>query len=246
MIIIVLATFVLAGVAIFTAIRLYQLRDASVALNAPSSEPAAAGITCGGSAGIKCPDGQECIYSGGSKTDATGVCQPISDKKTTTTSACSLSFTFSVATPTATSTTKGSSTPTATSTTRGSSTPTATATSTSSSSSSPTATATTTATATATATSNPQCNYACTSNSNCPSDLTCYIPNGSTTGNCRNPQCLLESDCTCAVATRTPTTTPASTSTAQPNLPDAGTSWPTIVGTVFGIVVILGSVLLAL
>lgn len=41
-IIIVLATVVLAGVAVYTAIRLYQLRQQAVAPTAPTSKPAAA------------------------------------------------------------------------------------------------------------------------------------------------------------------------------------------------------------
>ena len=41
-IVIVLATILLAGVAVFTAIRLYQLRQESVAPTAPTSKPAAA------------------------------------------------------------------------------------------------------------------------------------------------------------------------------------------------------------
>jgi hypothetical protein len=45
-IIILLATFVLAGVAIFTAIRLYQLRQTPVAPNAPASIPKAATELC--------------------------------------------------------------------------------------------------------------------------------------------------------------------------------------------------------
>jgi len=44
--IILLATFVLAGVAIFTAVRLYQLRQTSVAPNVPSSVPKAVDNTC--------------------------------------------------------------------------------------------------------------------------------------------------------------------------------------------------------
>ncbi len=186
---IVLTTIILAGVAIFTAIRLYQTRSTAVAPNVPSSKPAAQEINT-----------------------------------------CSLSFTLSVSTPTATST----ATATATSTSTSSSSPTTT----SSSSSSPTATSTSSATATA----NPQCNYACTSNANCPSGLMCYIPSGSTTGNCRNTQCLTESDCTCAVATSTATVKP----TTEASLPVVGTSWPTLLGTGFGILVIIGSLLLAL
>jgi hypothetical protein len=40
-VIILLATFILAGVAIFTAIRLYQLRQVAVAPNVPESKPQA-------------------------------------------------------------------------------------------------------------------------------------------------------------------------------------------------------------
>ncbi len=136
----------------------------------------------------------------------------------------------STATPTATSTTKPtkSPTPTATSTTK------------------PTTTPTSTATATATATANPQCNYACTSNSNCPSGLMCYIPSGATSGSCRNTACLSETDCLCPLP-ETEDTPPAPTEIAsQPELPEAGTSWPTILGTGFGILIIIGSLLLAL
>jgi hypothetical protein len=103
-----------------------------------------------------------------------------------------------------------------------------------------TATPTTTASVTPTASPNPQCNYACTSNSNCPSGLICYIANGQTAGNCRNTQCLSETDCSCPVAeVIVPPTT-------APTLPEVGTGWPTIVGSAFGILVLLGSLLLAL
>lgn len=192
---IILTTLVLAGVAIFTAIRLYQTRNTAVAPNVPSSKPAAAGA------------------------------------------ACSLSFTLAVSTPTATATATSTATSTATATATSSATATATssstATATSISSSSPTATAT----ATVTASPNPQCNNSCTNNSNCPSGLMCYITSG-TTGSCRNTQCLTETDCTCAVTTTAPTT--------QPTLPVVGTSWPTVLGTGFGMMVIIGSLLLAL
>jgi len=124
---IIVTTIILAGVAIFTAMRLYQTRDVAVAPNVPSSKPAA----------------QEVVNT------------------------CSLSFSLT-ATPTATP----SGTPTAT----------ATATATSTASGSPTATATATST---------------------------------------------------------------STSPTEPSLPVVGTSWPTLLGTGFGILVILGSLLLA-
>ncbi|HCR35537.1 TPA: hypothetical protein DIU22_00630 [Candidatus Woesebacteria bacterium] len=65
----------------------------------------------------------------------------------------------------------------------------------------------------------------------------CYKTSGATTGSCRNTSCLTETDCLCPV--------PTSTATSQPELPSVGTTWPTIVGTGFGILVILGSLLLA-
>lgn len=137
-----------------------------------------------------------------------------------------------------------------------SSTPTATATATSVATATPTATATSTsvatATPTATATSVAQCNNSCTSNSNCPSGLICYITSGSTSGSCRNTQCLSETDCSCnttIASTPTPTNIASNSNPTntpeQPQLPDAGTSWPTVFGSIFGIVVLLGSLLLA-
>lgn len=183
---IIVATLILAGVAVFTAIRLYQSRNEAVAPNVPSSKPAAANPNC------------------------------------------TLTFSFAIG-PTASPTATGTATATAT--------------------------ATSTATASPTATANPQCNTSCSSNSDCPSQYICYKTSGATTGNCRNAQCLTETDCLCAVATSTPTATSTATtagktatptSTSQPSLPDAGTSWPTVIGTAFGIIVILGSILLAL
>lgn len=193
---IILSTVVLAGIAIFTAIRLYQTRSTPVAPNAPESNPRAQEVN-----------------------------------------SCSLTFTISIptASPTASPTSTATSTATATAT--------ATATSTA------IATPTETASPTATATSNPICNDTCTSNNNCPSGLMCYIPSGSTSGSCRNTQCLSETDCSCAVATDTPTDTPiviVSTPIETPTLPEVGTTWPTILGTGFGILVIIGSLLLAL
>lgn len=176
---IIITTIILAGVAIFTAMRLYQTRDVAVAPNVPSSKP-------------------------------------VAQEATPTPSTCQLSFAISI--PTAT----------------------ATATSTSTSSSSPTATATATGTASPTGAPN-SCNGTCGSNSNCQSNYICYIPSGSISGNCRNTQCLTETDCTCAVATTSATVAPT-----QPSLPVVGTSWPTLLGTGFGVLVIIGSLLLAL
>lgn len=193
---IILTTVVLAGIAIFTAIRLYQTRQQPVAPNVPSSKP-----------------------------------------KADETTAITCQLIFEIAGPTTVPTVTPTTTATATPTGIKTATPTATPTSTG------IRTATPTTTSTATATANPQCNNSCTQNTDCPDGLMCNIPSGETMGSCRNTSCLSETDCTCPVATATSTTT---TSIAEePELPDAGTSWPTLVGTAFGILILLGSLLLA-
>lgn len=133
-------------------------------------------------------------------------------------------------TPTTTATPKVTSTPTITPTGGATTTPT------------PTGEATDTPTATATATSNPMCNNDCTQNVDCPNGLMCYIANGRTTGSCRNTSCLSETDCLCNPE---PTETSVAQATETPELPNAGISWPTFFGVGFGVLVILGSLLLA-
>lgn len=265
---IILTTIILAGVAIFTSLRLYQTRDTAVAPNVPSSRPNAAGQSCDPrSKVLQCGKDETCVQTGSDP--AVGTCQ------VSTRNACYLEFT--IATPTATPTKTPTPTPVKTSTPTATATPVPQCNSTCNSTSdcpsnltcykpngatagncrnaacttasncfcataTPTATATATstsvATVTPTATSAPQCNYTCTSNSNCPSSMICYIPSGQTSGNCRNTACLGESDCICP--------NPTATATNVPQLPEVGTKWPTIVGTGFGILVILGSLFLAL
>ncbi len=297
---IILTTIVLAGVAIFTALKLYQTRDVAVAPNVPSSKPAAQeanacslSFTVGTVQTVSCTNLTSNVANPVVGQSVTGTCKgtfsssvtspvarfgvnlngaplglsdaiPLSPggasytvtvpqagnyvvqcqictdstfsncttmENVSTSASCRLSFTVgSTSTATATST--------ATSTSTASSSPTSTATATS--------TSTSNATATATASPVPQCNNSCTNNADCPSGLMCRISSG-TTGNCRNTQCLSETDCTCAVATSTATSVAqAPVSTNQPTLPVVGTSWPTILGTGFGILVIIGSLLLAL
>lgn len=167
-----------------------------------------------------------------SRTNPTPTATPVDLPNT-----CLLEFTISstsTMTPTPTATSVVTTTPTAT--------PTATATSTSIA----------TVTPTPTATSVVQCSMSCTNNADCSSGLMCYITSGNTTGMCRNTQCLSESDCTCNTVTVTATSTTTTvvynptTTPEQPQLPDAGTTWPTLLGTGFGILVIIGSLLLAL
>jgi len=158
-VLILIATLVLAGVAIFTAIRLYQLRQQAVAPTAPESKPEAAAP-------------QACT-----------------------------ALTFTISTPT------GSPTPTPTKTPTGS--PTATPTG------SPTATPTGSPTAT---------------------------PTGSPTATPTSSPIVQASPTATATASPVAQASP----TAEPSLPEAGTSWPTILGISLGILLLLGSLLLAL
>lgn len=96
---IILATVILAGVAIFTAFRLYQLRQQPVAPNVPSSLPKAEGGTAGSTCGfdekigsnITCAPGLICDTSAPSLGGGMGVCR-VPQK-----SSCSLSFTITEA-----------------------------------------------------------------------------------------------------------------------------------------------------
>src|SRR5262245_35338854 len=101
---IILVTVILAGVAIFTAYKLYQTRNTAIAPNVPSSKPKAAGEVCGGIQGIACPAGEQCVYEGGAivapNPDATGTCEVVTGDHTAP--LCQLSFTLATSTPTAT------------------------------------------------------------------------------------------------------------------------------------------------
>jgi uncharacterized repeat protein (TIGR01451 family) len=79
-------------------------------------------------------------------------------------------------------------------------------------------------TASTTVTVSTQCNYTCSSNSQCGGgNQICYITAGQTNGVCRNQYCPTSGDCICA---GTPSPTPTITTT--PQVPKAGTSWPTV------------------
>ena len=304
---IILTTIILAGVAIFTALRLYQTREVAVAPNVPSSMPAAQetnvcslSFTVGATQTVSCTSLTSNVASPRVGQSITGTCKgtfsssvtspvarfgvnlngtPLGLSNVIPLSPTGASYTVTVPTagnyvvqcqictdstlsncttmePVASSAScrlsfnvggTSTATATATSTTRATATATATSTATSTATTTATATSTTVASATPTASPVPQCNNSCTSNSNCPSGLMCYIASGATSGMCRNTQCLSETDCTCAVATSTSTSVAqAPAPTNQPTLPVVGTRWPTILGTGFGILVIIGSLLLAL
>ena len=74
------------------------------------------------------------------------------------------------------------------------------------------------------------CGGTCGSNSNCSSNLVCY------NGYCRNPSCTTSTNCVCGTS---PTPTP-------PTLPSSGTDWPTVASAGIGILVIVGSLIIAL
>lgn len=186
-IMVLFTTLILAGIAIFTAMRLYQLRQQPVAPNVPSSFPQAQEVT---------------------------QCQ-------------ALVFTVG-ATPTESPTASPTGSPTESPTASPTGTP------------SPTPTGTPGPTPTPTPVA--QCNASCAANTDCPSNLICYIASGATTGSCRSPQCQTDSNCICSDTTGG-TGAPVA---GEPTLPQSGTSWPTIIGAGLGILVVLGSLLLAL
>jgi len=142
-ILIITATVILAGIAIFTAIRLYQLRQQSVVPTRPESEPAAQeGDFCGGIAGISCPLGYKCQLDDPFMPDSGGICIKETDRE-----ACqTLIFTITTSTipPTGSPTPTSTASPTATPTGEPTPTPTGspTASPTASPTSSPTATPT--------------------------------------------------------------------------------------------------------
>lgn len=222
-IIIILVTLILAGVAIFTAVKLYNLRQSSVSPTAPESKPKAAendlvscNQTCNSTVNppVNCVEGLICRTS--SNLDgANGVCRNNNclDNEACDCSPsdqCKISFNI-------TATTTSSSAPT------DSPTPT----------SSPTVTASPTASPTNTASGEPNaCGGTCGSNNNCQGSYVCYQ------GYCRNASCVTKTNCSCDSAT--------TASATQASLPDSGTSWPSIFGMGLGVIVILGAMMLAL
>lgn len=246
-IIVIVVTFLLAGVAIFTAIRLWQLRTQPVAPNVPESEPVAGGVTptpqataavCALNFTLVTPTPSptptpvpQCntVCSSSSQCPAGLTCYKPSGATTGNcrNASCTSATNCVCVTPTPTPTKTPSPTPTPTKT--------------------------------PTPTPVPQCNAGCTSDNQCPSGLTCYIPNGQTSGNCRNSSCTSATNCMCPTPTpTTPGQTPGPTDeptnppiakvppTVAPQLPDSGTSWPTLFGLGLGVLIILGSLLLAI
>jgi hypothetical protein len=289
--IVILATFILAGVAIFTAIRLYQLRQQPVAPNVPSSIPRAQEVStcsltftlaeretavCSSkkayvaanntstitdkkqdfalgseiSSGGNVSPGQEIIYVIGISEGSSGLSYTTTDTLDSkleyinyqSTDECSFNSTTQALSCNATDSgrlsvqvkikakvkaTATGSLANVANVTFGSEAPVSCNISlnVSTQTSSPTP-----GTPGPSATPN-ACGGTCGSNFNCGSTLVCY------NGFCRNPSCTSVANCVCG--TSAPATTP-------PSLPESGTDWPTILGAGVGILVILGSLLLAL
>lgn len=225
------ATVVLGGVAVFTAIRLYQLRSEPVAPNAPDSQPAAGNFT-------NPPSSQPQLNA-----------------------CTALVFTLSTGTPTGTPTTTPTSTPTttATATPTTTATPTPKACNTTCSNTAECASGLTcldkqdgTGTKACRLSTNPLsatcqargCNASCGENSDCESGLSC-LDTGGGVRKCRDTD--YPNSSSCSASTSTPTGTPIAQSTSTPaSLPAAGVSTPTIIGVGAGILLLLGAFILAL
>ena len=225
-ILIVLATLVLAGIAIYTAIRLYQLRQTTVAPNAPSSQPAAfqAGVDCTTLTTQDACQAAECTWKINEKNANRSKC--------TKGDACLISFSINqVSTPTPTPTGSATASPSGSPTASPSGSPTA----------SPSGSASATPTPTATPVPPLSCGDSCSDNTDCTNSMVC------SNGICRNPSCLNAVNCVCSTATTPPGTgTPLAQAPSEPELPAAGTGLPTILGAAAGILLLLGAFVLAL
>lgn len=218
------ATLVLAGIAIFTAIKLYQTRQGTIAPTAPTSNPAAA------------------------SNGAAAACQTLAF---TLTSSSPTPTPTGSGTPTPTPTVSVTPTPTpvpqcGTSCSTNSDCPSAmicyvgACRNPSCTTSNNCICESATPTPTPTGTPAPGCYSSCTtpgSQDICPSGMTCTTVGG--VNKCVNPNCSGSSNCICA----TPTPI-VSVPTTTPSLPTAGSTTPTILGILGGgILLILGIVL---
>lgn len=213
------ATLVLAGIAVFTAIRLYQLRQQPVAPTAPTSKPgAAAPVACQAlsftlaiTTPTPTPTPQPGCYSTcttpGSQSNCPGglTCQTVGGVNRCVNPSCSQNSDCICATPTPTPTpTPGQ----------------------------PNA-----------------CGGTCGSDSNCQSGMTCYITSGTSgicrNPSCvTSSTCVCATPTPVALATPTPSA--VAQATPAPQLPKAGVSLPTWIGIGIGSILLVGAVLLAL
>lgn len=191
-VLVLIATVALAGIAIFTAFRLYKLRQESVTPNAPTSQPGATCVPqCPRSDGVldncesdgesicnatfagtrieECGGKQYCCNNNQVWTTNLTDCGSSSTTSSTTTSCDALAFTLSS-----------------------------------------TATATPTNTPSASGTPN-SCNGTCGSDANCNEGLYCYY------GYCRNSSCSTDTDCVCS-STSSPSASLPEAGTSLPSI----------------------------
>ena len=281
---ILLVTIILAGVAIFTAIRLYQLGNQAVAPNVPSSIPQAAentttttlstcsltftlvkSLQCNSACNLQdspaqCGQGFSCLNTSGNSntlilkcrnpqcptstncvcpTPTPGTCDSSCNGTTNPPTTCksglrcyyesSSSGDLTITKPGAPGVCRSPSCLTNPDCTCATPSPTPT----------PTVTPTPTATPGPTGTPN-NCGGTCGSNINCNGGLFCYQ------GFCRNPSCQSQTSCNCPGTTAPTATSKTPAPTTAPSLPKSGTDWPTEFGAGLGVLVIIGSLLLAL
>jgi hypothetical protein len=207
-ILVLIATVILAGIAIFTAVRLYKLRQEAVAPNAPTSKPAAAACV------EQCPGSDGILRN----------CHPPDSDGTSQDSVCNTSFKGRVEfCGTKNYCCNGTSWTT-------------------------TMTACASASPSVNPSSNPvQCevlSFTISMPSTSPSPSPSVSPSPSATA---SPS-VSPSPTSTATSTSTATAIPTSTATAAPQaeLPEAGTSLPTIIGLGSGLILILISLIIAL
>jgi hypothetical protein len=214
---IVLATIILAGVAIFTAIRLYQTRQGTVTPNLPSSQPAAAINTACQTLSftISTPTPSPTPTITPSPTPV-----PQCGSSCTTPSDCPIGMTCSSGLCRRTSCTSAVNCICATATPSPSPTPTITP--------SPTPV--------------PQCGSSCTTNANCISGMSCSGGICRNTSCTSSANCI----CATATPTPTPTPSPTPSPIAVvptpspiPSLPTSGDTTPTILGISAGLIMLV-------
>lgn len=247
-VLIVLATLVLAGIAVFTAIRLYQLRQGPVAPNVPSSQPGAFqyGADCASLTTQDACQAKDCRWD-------------VSKNRCGKGNACIISFSLlTVASPSVTPSVSPS--PSLSPSPSPTIPPSCGDTCDTSADCGTGMTCSTegicrnpscsteedclcagTPTPTATATPAPplSCGDSCSSNADCTNSMVC------SNGLCRNPSCLNATNCLCGTSTPSGTIV-AGTSTPAPELPQSGTSLPALIGAGAGILLLLGAFVLAL
>lgn len=231
--IISVVTFVLAGIAIFTALKLYQLGQQPVAPNVPGSKPQAHDLT-----------NPSCNAFTFAIATPTPTPTPTPTVTPTPTPSPTPSPSPSPVPQCSSSCSVDSDCPSSMTCYVGVCRNPSCNTETSCICATPTPTPTETPTPTPTSPTGPAnaCNGTCGSDNNCISGLYCYITSGNS-GYCRNPRCGTATDCNCP-NTSVPNNPTSPTNSPAPQVPVAGDITPTIVISGLGILLLSALVLL--